>query len=65
MGLTPDKAAIEEAKKRPNGCVYKIEGEFPPDATVPPDAIVGFWKVDASGKIVGEFVPNPAHRPKR
>jgi len=49
---------IEEAKRHPNGWVYRIKGVFGPNDAVPPAAIVGAWKVDAEGKIVGEFIPN-------
>ncbi len=56
MELMPDE--IEEAKRNPNGWVYRIEGTFGPNDVVPPEAIVGAWKVDAEGKIVGDFVPN-------
>jgi len=64
MSITPDKAAIEEAKRLPNGWVYKIEGKFGPNDAVPPEAIVGAWKVDGQGDIVGDFIPNPKYRPK-
>jgi hypothetical protein len=29
---------------------------------VPPAAVVGAWKVDERGKIVGDFIPNPNYR---
>jgi hypothetical protein len=59
--LQPPPAAIEEASRTPNGWVYAIEGDFGDDA-VPPDAIKGAWKVDAEGKIVGDFIPNLNYR---
>ncbi len=49
---------VEEAVHHPNGWVYRIQGVFGPKDAVPPEAIVGAWKVDGEGKIVGEFVPN-------
>ena len=49
---------IDLAKKNPNGWVYKIEGEFSPDQDIPPEAIVGAWKVDENGGIEGEFIAN-------
>ena len=61
--MKPTQAAIEEAKRTPNAWVYAIEGDFGDDA-VPPEAIVGAWKTDARGEIVGEFIPNPNHKPK-
>jgi hypothetical protein len=56
-------ALIEEAKSRPGGWVYEIVGDFGPDDAVPPSAIRGAWKVDGTGAVVGEFVPNPSFRP--
>jgi hypothetical protein len=53
---------LEEAQKHPNGWVYRILGTFGPNEAVPPEAIVGAWKVDAEGKIIGDFIPNPKHR---
>jgi hypothetical protein len=56
------KEAREEARRNPNGYVYVIEGKFAPDDPVPPDAIVGAWKVDGEGEIVGEFIANPNYQ---
>ncbi len=61
--MKPTQAAIEEAKRTPNAWVYAIEGDFG-DGAVPPEAIVGAWKTNARGEIVGEFIPNPNHKPK-
>jgi hypothetical protein len=61
---TPPPNAIAEAKKKPNGWVYQIEGPYGPDDAVPPEAICGAWKVDENGNIVGEFIPNPNYKPK-
>ncbi|WP_152097102.1 hypothetical protein [Lacipirellula parvula] len=57
MKITP--AAIEEARQNPNGWVYVINGSYGPNDAVPPHAIEGAWKVDAAGRISGEFIPNP------
>ncbi len=59
--MQPVAGEVEEAKRHPNGWVYRIKGDFLPGEAVPKEAIVGAWKVDASGKIVGEFMPNPTH----
>jgi hypothetical protein len=59
--LPPD--AMEQAKQNPGGWVYKIGGEFGPNDAIPPEAIMGAWKVDDDGKIVGSFIPNPNYRP--
>ena len=56
--LTPLPGEIEEARRNPGGWVYRIAGEYGPDDRVPPWAIVGGWKVDAQGNIVGSFVRN-------
>ena len=52
-----------EAKANPNGWVYEIDGAFRPEDGVPPEAIIGAWKVDGDGNIVGELIPNPNYRP--
>ena len=61
----PLHGEIEEAKRCPNGYVYRIAGQFGPNDRVPPEAIVGAWKVDAHGKIVGLFVRNKNYDPVR
>lgn len=53
---------ISAAKENPSGWVYKIEGVFGPEEGVPPEAIVGAWKVDKNGALIGEFVVNPNYR---
>lgn len=58
------EAIIQEAKRNPGGWVYKIDGEYAPSESVPPDAVVGAWKVDGQGEIEGDFIPNPNYRPK-
>jgi len=52
---------VSAARANPNGWVYKIEGAFGPNEAVPPEAIVGAWKVDEAGNLTGEFVPNPRY----
>ncbi len=54
---------IKAARENVNGWVYKIEGPYGPTDYVPPEAIVGAWKVDANGNLTGEFVSNPKYRP--
>jgi hypothetical protein len=63
MDLPPE--LVEEAKRNPGGWVYKIDGHFRPDEHVPPEAIVGAWKVNAAGVVEGDFIPNPYYRPKQ
>jgi hypothetical protein len=62
--MKPMPGEIEEAKLHPNGWVYRIEGSFGLNDAIPPKAIVGAWKVDAEGKISGEFIPNAKYLPE-
>ena len=55
----PSKGAKDEAKKNRGGWVYEIRGDYQPADDVPPQAIIGAWKVDDNGVIVGDFMPNP------
>ncbi len=55
---------VRVARENANGWVYKIEGTFGPTEAVPPEAIVGAWKVNASGNLTGDFIPNPKFKPR-
>ena len=59
MTRSPSVGAVAEARNNPDGWVYEIRGAYGPNDHIPPHAIVGAWKVDKSGKIIGEFQPNP------
>ncbi|QGH67833.1 hypothetical protein GHV42_02850 [Xanthomonas oryzae pv. oryzicola] len=59
--ITPD--VVQAARENPNGWVYKIKGEYGPTEHVPPEAVVGAWKVDADGNLTGEFMSNPKYQP--
>jgi hypothetical protein len=61
----PLPGEIEEAKRTPNGWVYRIAGSFAPDEDIPAESIVGAWKVDASGNIIGDFISNMDYNPTR
>jgi len=63
----PSEGARAEAMNTPNGWVYEIDGEqvADPDGAVPPRAIIGAWQVDETGKIIGDFMPNPNYVSKR
>jgi hypothetical protein len=54
----PFPGEISEAKRTPNGWVYRIAGRFRPNDQIPKEAIIGAWQVDADGNIVGDFVKN-------
>jgi hypothetical protein len=56
---------VEEAKRNPSGWVYRIAGRFAPSDAVPPEAIIGAWKVDPQGNIIGGFIKNAKYDPKR
>jgi hypothetical protein len=56
--VVPLPGEIDEAKRYANGWVYRIAARFAPNAAVPPEAIIGAWKVDAAGRITGEFIRN-------
>lgn len=66
--MEPPPEAKAQAKLNPGGWVYAIDGRYDPDGAVPPEAIQGAWRVDETGEIIGEFIPNsnfvPGH-PKR
>jgi hypothetical protein len=64
MSHMPSEKAHEEARKNPGGWVYEIRGNYTPQDYVPPQAIVGAWKVNDQGEIVGDFIPNPNFREK-
>lgn len=61
----PLPGEIAEAKSNPGGWVYRIAGKFGPTEAVPPEAIVGAWKVGDNGLIVGEFIVNGGYDPER
>lgn len=62
---TPYPEEIAEAHETPGGWVYRIAGHFRQTDAIPPEAIVGAWKVDDDGNIVGEFVQNQKYDPVR
>ena len=62
MKSKDDPKLIEEAKKHPNGWVYVIDEHFRDKEEVPPQHILGAWKVDSNGEIIGDFVPNPNYK---
>jgi hypothetical protein len=61
----PFQGEIEEAKRNVNGWVYRIAGQFGPNDRIPAEAIVGAWKVDDRGNIVGNFVKNEKYNSER
>ena len=57
--IEPETGEIAEAARNPGGWVYSISGAYGPNDRVPPEAIVGAWKVGDDGVIAGDFMPNP------
>jgi hypothetical protein len=62
--LTPFSEDIDEAKLHPNGWIYKFSKEYFLTDYVPPEDIMGAWKVDSNGNIIGDFIENPKSIPK-
>jgi hypothetical protein len=58
----PSEAAIQEARKHPNGWVYQIDTMYNCKGNIPGEAIMGAWKVDPHGNIIGNFIPNPNYK---
>jgi hypothetical protein len=61
----PLPGEIAEALRHPNGWVYRIAGAFSKDQDIPPEAIVGAWRVDGRGEIVGSFLSNDRYDAKQ
>jgi hypothetical protein len=57
-----DARLVEEAKKHPDGWVYVVDEQFRDKDQVPPECILGAWKVNSLGEIVGDFLPNPNYK---
>lgn len=61
--LDPTSKEIEEAKNHPNGWVYRIDGDFSDDQSIPPTAIIGAWEVNSDGKLTNTFNTNKKYSP--
>ena len=59
--ITPKPEEAHEAAKHRGGWVYRIAGRFAKHQPVPPEAIIGAWRVGSDGRITSEFVPNPRY----
>jgi hypothetical protein len=59
----PSDEAKRQALENPGGWVYAIDGTFGPTEDVPAGAVVGAWRVDERGEIVGDFIANPNYCP--
>ena len=48
-----------QARRAGGGWLDEVVGEHPSGSPVPLWAIKGSWRLDASGVMTGEYVPNP------
>jgi hypothetical protein len=71
MSIEPEIQRVEitkeirkAAKANPDGWVYKIDARYDQGKgeKIPFEGIVGWWKVDRSGEIHGEFILNPEYK---
>lgn len=60
----PSEEAKKEALKNANGYVYVLDKEYEGKDDVPSKAILGAWKVNEKGIIIGAFLPNPNYKTK-
>lgn len=61
-----DDTNREQAKLHSNDWVYVVARRYGSNDAVPPEAIVGAWRVDGGGSIIeGKFVPNPSFMESR
>jgi hypothetical protein len=58
----PDEL-LSAAAQTPGGWVYAIDPAFDPRDRIPPEGVIGAWKIDDSGQPTGEYTPNPNYRP--
>ncbi|MFI6154018.1 type VII secretion system-associated protein [Kitasatospora sp. NPDC051170] len=56
------RAMRAEARKRPGQWLYSVDPGFDPNEKVPPQGIVGAWRIDRDGN-VAEFIKNPNYMP--
>jgi hypothetical protein len=52
---------VAEASSQPGGWVYAIDHEYAADGAegaVPPEGIIGAWKIGDDGRLTGEYWPN-------
>jgi hypothetical protein len=55
---------LAEAKTQPGAWVYAIDPAYAPggaDGAVPPEGIIGAWKIADDGSPTGEFQANPRY----
>jgi len=60
----PSEEVKKEALKNPNGYIYILDKEYQGKDDVPPNKILGAWKVTEKGIITGPFILNPNYKNK-
>lgn len=60
----PSDEAKAEALMHPDGYVYVIDKEYKGKSDVSPKFILGAWKVNENGIIVGSFISNRNYKTK-
>jgi HEAT repeat protein len=53
----------EQAGENAGGWVYELDLSFRGTGSIPPERIVGAWRIDDNGSPTDEFVANPNYRP--
>ena len=61
----PTEAEIAAAVWRPDSYLPRIVRSLDPEGEVPREAVIGMWRVDGRGRIVGGFIVNPDYDPVR
>ena len=64
----PDPLRVTEqmrdaAQAAPGRWLFAVDRGFDPAGEVPPEALVGAWRIDDAGEVTSEFRANPAYRP--
>lgn len=57
------EALRAQARAHPGSWVYAIDPYFDGADDVPPEGIQGAWRSDDSGRLAGDFTPNPRYVP--
>jgi hypothetical protein len=57
---------LAEAKTKPGGWVYGIDPAYAPDGVdgaIPPEEIIGGWRIGDDGLPTGKYIANPRYQP--
>ena len=66
VDVVPTEEELELAARHPNAFIYRLSSRVK-DArgVMPDDAVIGRWRVNRSGRIIGNFMSNPKYDPAR